>query len=61
MSDLFMIVVAAAAVTFVADRSVFARGRLSGLEEASDELIRGLVYRYQHDKQASELVLKALE
>ena len=60
MSDLIMIVVAAAAVPFVSDRTVFARGRLSGLKEASDELIRGLSYHYQHDKQASELVLKAL-
>jgi hypothetical protein len=60
MSDLIMIVVAAAAVAFVADRTVFARGRLSGFKEASDESIRGLVYHYQHDKKASELVLKAL-
>jgi hypothetical protein len=60
MSDLIMIVVAAAAVAFVADRTVFARGRLFGLKEASDELIRGLAYHYQHDKQASEPVLKAL-
>lgn len=61
MSDLIMIVVAAAAVAFVSDRTVFARGRLSGLKEASDEFIRVLAYHYQHDKQASELVLKALD
>ena len=60
MSELIMIVVAAAGVAFVADRTVFARGRLSGLKEASDELIRGVAYHYQHDKQASEPVLKAL-
>jgi hypothetical protein len=59
MSDLIMIVVAAAAVVFIADQTVFARGRLCGLKEATDELMRGIAYS-QHDEQASEPVLKAL-
>jgi hypothetical protein len=60
MSELVMIVIAAAAVAFVADRAVFARGRLSGLKEATDEIMRGVAYHYQHNKQGSEPVLKAL-
>jgi hypothetical protein len=62
VSDLIIIVVAAAAAALLADRTDFARGRLSGLKEASDQLIRDVAYQYQyqHDKQASEAVLKAL-
>jgi len=60
MSEIILIVVIAGAVAFIADRAVFARGRLFGLREAADEIIRGVAEHYQHDKQASESVLTAL-
>jgi hypothetical protein len=60
MSELIMIFAVAAAVAFVADRAVFTRGRLSGIREAVDELMRGAAYHYQNDNQTSERILNAL-
>jgi hypothetical protein len=60
MSELIMIFAVVAAVAFVADRAVFTRGRLSGIREAVDELMRGAAYHYQNDKKTSEPIVKAL-
>jgi hypothetical protein len=60
MSEFILIFVVVAAIAFVADRAVFARGRLSGIKEAVDELMHGAAYHYQNDNQTSEPILKAL-
>jgi hypothetical protein len=61
MSELIMILLAAAAVALIADRAVFARGRFSGIKEAVEEIMRGAAYHYQMDKQTSEPILNALK
>jgi hypothetical protein len=61
MSELVMIFAVVAAVAFVADRAVFTRGRLSGIREAVDEMMRGAAYHYQDDNQTSEPILNALK
>jgi hypothetical protein len=61
MSELVMIFAVVAAVAFVADRAVFTRGRLSGIREAVDEMMRGAAYHYQNDNQTSEPILNALK
>jgi hypothetical protein len=60
MSELIMIFAVVAAVAFVADRAVFTRGRLSGIREAVDELMRGAADHYQNDNQTSEPIRNAL-
>jgi len=61
MSELIMIFAVGAAVAFVADRAVFTRGRLSGIREAVDEMMRGAAYHYQNDNQTSEAIRNALD
>ena len=60
MSELVVIFLVGAALAFVADRAVFTRGRLSGIKEAVDEIMRGAAYHYQNNNQTSEPILNAL-
>ena len=60
MSELIMIFAVVAAVAFVADRAVFTRGRLSGIREAVDEVMRGAADHYQNANETSEPILNAL-
>jgi hypothetical protein len=61
MSELIMIFAVVAAVAFVADRAVFTRGRLAGIREAVDEMMRGAASHYQNDNQTSEPIVNALK
>jgi hypothetical protein len=59
MSELLVIFLVGAAVAFVADRAVFTRGRLSGIKEAVDAIMRGAASHYQDDNKTSEPILNA--